>query len=66
MGKKLTEQEGIDLSQAIGYARSKGKIHRTNRLKLMKEAVGYHYSETGSEDKVPINKIGRASCRERV
>jgi hypothetical protein len=57
MGKKLTEQEGIDLSQAIGYARGKGKIHRTNRLKLMKEAVGFHYSETGSEDKVPINMI---------
>ena len=44
-----------DLSKAVGDSRETLGVFRENRLMLMKEAVGFHYSSDGSDDKVPIN-----------
>ena len=55
MAKHLTTDEKANLSAAIGYSLEQGKVFRDNRVKLMKEAVGYNYSDNGAKDKVPIN-----------
>ena len=45
------------LSKAVGYSYDTLKVFRDNRIGLMKEYVGAHYSESGSTDKVPINLL---------
>ena len=45
----------VDLSKAVGYSRDRLKVFRENRLMLMRESVGRHYSDNGAKDKVPIN-----------
>ena len=57
MARTLTTAEKADLSKAIGKSRKTLRVFRENRLKLMHEAVGKHYSENGAIDKVPINFI---------
>ena len=44
-----------ELSAAVGDSRKTGEIFRENRLELMRETVGFHYSDYGPKDKVPIN-----------
>lgn len=45
------------LSAAVGYSWERLKLFRENRVKLMKELAGFHYSENGAPDRVPINLI---------
>lgn len=45
------------LSKAIGYSWDKLKIFRENKIALLKEYVGSHYSAYGAGDKVPINLL---------
>lgn len=45
------------LNSALGYSRGRLKIFRDNNLELLKQSVGAHYSESGAEDRVPINLI---------
>ena len=45
------------LSRAVGYSRKASKVFRDNRLELMREYVGFNYSDNGSEDKVPVNLL---------
>ena len=45
------------LSRAVGYSRNVLKVFRTNRLDLIRQYVGTHYSDNGADKKVPINLI---------
>lgn len=45
------------LSKAVGYSRKCGKIFRENRIDILRQLVGNHYSSNGSDDKVPINLL---------
>ena len=43
------------LSAAVGYSRKTLEVFREKRRDLLKQFVGKHYSDTGADDKVPIN-----------
>jgi len=45
------------LSKAVGYSRKCLKIFRDNRLDILRQLVGNHYSSNGADDKVPINLL---------
>lgn len=45
------------LSKAISYSRDVLRVFRTNRLDLIRQYVGTHYSDNGADKKVPINLI---------
>jgi len=45
------------LSKSVGYSKERGKRFRENRLEILKELVGRHYSDNGADDKVPINLL---------
>jgi len=45
------------LSQSVGYSRKSLGVFRENRLALIRQYVGRHYSNNGAEDKVPINLL---------
>ena len=45
------------LSKAVGYSRKVGKVFRDNRLEVLREVVGKHYSANGAKDRVPINLL---------
>lgn len=53
---KNSEDEA-QLSTAIGYSYQRMKVFRENRLALMREFVGAHYSDNGASDRVPINLL---------
>jgi hypothetical protein len=60
MAKKAVKKSGIDmesLSEAAGYSYEQLKPFRDNRKAALKEYVGKHYSENGSDDRVPINLL---------
>lgn len=48
------------LRRAIRWSRKRLNIFRENRFKMIKEYVGKHYSEDGSDNKVPINMLNQA------
>ena len=45
------------LSKAIGYSRKCMDVYRKNRLDVLRQLVGNHYSDNGADDKVPINLL---------
>ena len=45
------------LSKAVGYSRKCLQVFRQNRLDLVRQWVGRHYSDNGAPDKVPINLL---------
>ena len=45
------------LSKAVGYSRSLLEVYRKNRIDILRQLVGNHYSNSGAEDKVPINLL---------
>lgn len=45
------------LNQAAEHSRLKLQAFREHRLEALKEFVGVHYSESGADDKVPVNLI---------
>jgi len=45
------------LSRAVGYSRKCMEVFRRNRLDVLRQLVGNHYSENGADDKVPINLL---------
>ena len=45
------------LSKAVGYSRKCLKVFRDNRLDILRQLVGNHYSNNGADDKVPINLL---------
>jgi len=45
------------LSQSVGYSWKSLGVFRENRLALIRQYVGRHYSNNGAEDKVPINLL---------
>ena len=45
------------LSQSVGYSRKVLERFRLNRLEVIRQYVGKHYSDFGAPDKVPINLI---------
>lgn len=45
------------LSKAVGYSRKCLKVFRDNKLKVMRQVVGKHYSDNGAEDRVPVNLL---------
>ena len=53
----LSKSDINQLSSAVGYSSGRLEIFRTNRLQLMREYVGSHYSENGASDKVPVNLL---------
>ena len=60
MAKAFDEKDLADvqqLSKAVGYSYEKLKPFRANRLELMRQYVGHHYSDNGATKDVPINLI---------
>lgn len=45
------------LSASVGYSWGRLKVFRENKLDLVKQYVGRHYSDNGADDKVPINLL---------
>ncbi len=45
------------LSKAVGYSRKVLAVYRTNRIDILRQLVGNHYSNSGADDKVPINLL---------
>lgn len=45
------------LSKAVGYSRKCMEVFRKNRLDILRQLVGHHYSDNGADDKVPINLL---------
>jgi len=45
------------LSKAVGYSRKCMEVFRKNRLDILRQLVGNHYSNNGADDKVPINLL---------
>jgi hypothetical protein len=45
------------LSKAVGYSRKCLNVYRQNRIDVLKQLVGNHYSGSGADDKVPINLL---------
>jgi hypothetical protein len=45
------------LSKSIGYSWGVLEVFRDNKLDLVKQYVGRHYSKNGADDKVPINLL---------
>ena len=45
------------LSKAVGYSRQSLEVYRKNRIDVLRELVGNHYSDSGADDKVPINLL---------
>ena len=45
------------LSKAVGYSRKCLAVYRTNRIDILRQLVGNHYSDSGADDKVPINLL---------
>ncbi len=45
------------LSKAVGYSRKCLKVYRDNRIEILRQLVGNHYSNNGADDKVPINLL---------
>jgi len=45
------------LSRAVGYSRKLMEVFRRNRLDVLRQLVGNHYSNNGADDKVPINLL---------
>jgi hypothetical protein len=45
------------LSKAVGYSRKCMEVFRKNRLDILRQLVGNHYSDNGADDKVPINLL---------
>lgn len=45
------------LSKAVGYSRKCMAVFRRNRLDILRQIVGNHYSDSGADDKVPINLL---------
>ena len=52
-----SKSDVAQLSKAVGYSRRRLEIFRVNNHKVLKQAVGRHYSENGAEDRVPINLL---------
>ncbi len=60
LNKTIDPDDKLDvnqLSQAIGYSWRTLEVFRINRLKLMRQYVGYNYSFNGAPDRVPINLL---------
>jgi hypothetical protein len=51
------KQDIAGLSQAVGESWKTGDVFRENRLELMRQAVGFNYSDHGAEDEVPMNLL---------
>jgi len=45
------------LSKAVGYSRECLSVYRDNRIDILRQLVGNHYSNNGADDKVPINLL---------
>ena len=45
------------LSKAVGYSRKCLAVYRKNRIDILRQLVGNHYSDNGADDKVPINLL---------
>jgi len=45
------------LSKAVGYSRKCMEVFRKNRIEILRQLVGNHYSNSGADDKVPINLL---------
>ena len=63
IGKKMVEDtpglslEHQQLSKAVGYSRKCLDVYRKNRIDILRQLVGNHYSDSGADDKVPINLL---------
>jgi hypothetical protein len=47
----------MQLNRSVAYSRGALKPFRANRYYLLKQLAGYHYSDNGASDKVPINLL---------
>lgn len=45
------------LRQAIGYSRRQLQPFRQQRYEVIRQYVGYHYSDDGASDRVPVNLL---------
>ncbi len=54
-------QQFNNLSIAVAYSRWRLQPFRERRFKILSEFVGYWYSETGADDRVPVNLLQLAS-----
>jgi len=55
--KKFTREQAGRLSKAISWSRGRMKKMRELQRKTVQEYVGFHYSDNGAEDRVPISFI---------
>jgi len=51
-------RERTRLANAVDWSRRRLQPFREHFYSMMREYVGYHYSEDGAEDRVPLNMMG--------